>query len=65
MGGYFCERVLRSAKKRLATSALRSTSVKQQEISETLTLDGLVDVPPTQRTVASAQLSGCHQQDSG
>lgn len=58
MGGYFAKGVLKVSEETARDISLELTSVKQQEISETLTLDGLVDVPPTQRTVASAQLSG-------
>jgi cobalt-zinc-cadmium efflux system membrane fusion protein len=58
LGSFFTKGVLRVSEETARDIGLNLQPVALSTLAETITVDGLVDVPPTQRTVASAQLSG-------
>ena len=58
LGSFFTKGVLRVSEETARDIGLTLQPVSLSTLAETITVDGLVDVPPTRRTVASAQLSG-------
>jgi len=58
LGSFFTKGVLRVSEETARDIGLTLKPTSQLALAETITVDGLVDVPPTRRTVASAQLSG-------
>ncbi len=58
LGSFFTKGVLRVSEETARDIGLALQPTSQLTLAETITVDGLVDVPPTRRTVASAQLSG-------
>lgn len=58
LGGYFAKGVLKVNAESARDIGLQSEIVSQGSVTETITIDGVVDVPPTHRSVASAQLGG-------
>ncbi|MBC7965751.1 MAG: efflux RND transporter periplasmic adaptor subunit [Fuerstia sp.] len=58
LGSFFTKGVLKVSGETARDIGLALQPASQLALAETITVDGLVDVPPTRRTVASAQLSG-------
>ncbi len=58
LGSFFTKGVLKVSDETARDIGLTLQPASQLTLSETITVDGLVDVPPTRRTVASAQLGG-------
>ena len=58
LGSFFKKGVLKVSDETARDIGLTLQPASQLTLAETITVDGLVDVPPTRRTVASAQLSG-------
>lgn len=58
LGGYFAKGVLKISPESARDIGLQTEIVSQGSVAETLTIDGIADVPPTHRSVASAQLGG-------
>ena len=58
LGSFFTKGVLKVSDETARDIGLTLQPVSLLTLAETITVDGLVDVPPTRRTVASAQLSG-------
>lgn len=58
LGSFFTKGVLTVSDETARDIGLTLQPTSQMTLAETVTVDGLVDVPPTRRTVASAQLSG-------
>lgn len=58
LGSFFTKGVLRVSDETARDIGLALRPVSQLALAETITVDGLVDVPPTRRSVASAQLGG-------
>ncbi len=58
LGSFFTKGVLRISDETARDIGLTLQPTSRLTLAETITVDGLVDVPPTRRTVASAQLSG-------
>ncbi len=58
LGSFFTKGVLKVSDETARDIKLTLQPTSQLTLAETVTVDGLVDVPPTRRTVASAQLSG-------
>ena len=58
LGSFFAKGVLKVSPESARDIGLRTAPVSTSSIHETITIDGLVDVPPTNRSVASAQLGG-------
>lgn len=58
LGSFFTKGVLRVSEETARDIGLTVQPVSSSVLAETITVDGLVDVPPTRRTVASSQLSG-------
>lgn len=58
LGGYFAKGVLKINRETARDIGLQTQVVGHTQVTETLTIDGIVDVPPTHRSVASAQLGG-------
>jgi|JI6StandDraft_1071083.scaffolds.fasta_scaffold20203_2 cobalt-zinc-cadmium efflux system membrane fusion protein len=58
LGSFFTKGVLKVSDETARDIGLTLQPASQLTLAETITVDGLVDVPPTRRTVASAQLSG-------
>lgn len=58
LGGYFTKGVLRVNPETAQDIGLQLQPAAAAPLADTLTVDGRVEVPPTQRTLAAAQLSG-------
>ena len=58
LGSFFTKGVLKVSDETARDIGLVLQPASQLTLAETITVDGLVDVPPTRRTVASAQLGG-------
>ncbi len=58
LGSFFKKGVLKVSDETARDIGLTLQPASQLTLAETITVDGLVDVPPTRRTVASAQLTG-------
>ena len=58
LGSFFTKGVLTVSPETARDIGLKVEPVSQRSLSETITVDGLVDVPPTRRTVAASQLGG-------
>ncbi len=58
LGSFFAKGVLKVGPESARDIGLKTAPVSTESIRETLTIDGVVDVPPTNRSVASAQLGG-------
>ena len=58
LGSYFTKGVLRVSDETARDISLSLEPATPLTLSQTITVDGLVDVPPTRRTIAAAQLSG-------
>ena len=58
LGSFFTKGVLKVSDETARDIGLTLQPASHLTLAETITVDGLVDVPPTRRTVASAQLSG-------
>ena len=58
LGGYFTQGVLRVSDETARDIGLDVQPAAETALSETITVDGIVDVPPARRTIASAQLGG-------
>ena len=58
LGSFFAKGVLKVSPESARDIGLRTAIVSQDAINETITIDGVVDVPPTNRSIASAQLGG-------
>lgn len=58
LGGYFAKGVLKIGAESARDIGLQTQVVTGGSVAETFTVDGIVDLPPTQRSVASSQMSG-------
>ncbi|MCF7961099.1 MAG: efflux RND transporter periplasmic adaptor subunit [Pirellula sp.] len=58
LGGFFAKGVLKVSPESARDIGLRTAPVSTHTINETIAIDGLVDVPPTNRSITSAQLGG-------
>ena len=58
LGSFFAKGVLTVSPESARDIGLKTAPVSTDTIKETITIDGLVDVPPTNRSIASAQLGG-------
>lgn len=58
LGSFFAKGVLRVSDETARDISLSVQPATELTLSQTITVDGLVDVPPTRRTIAAAQLSG-------
>jgi len=58
LGGFFTKGVLKVSQETARDINLILETVTQHSLAETITVDGLVDVPPTRRSTAAAQLGG-------
>lgn len=58
LGGFFTKGVLKISDETANDIGLELQPVAAMSVADTLTVDGIIDVPPTRRTVASAQLRG-------
>ncbi len=58
LGGFFTKGVLKVSQETARDINLTLETVTQHPLAETITVDGLVDVPPTRRSTAAAQLGG-------
>ncbi len=58
LGGYFAKGVLKIGPESARDIGLQTETVTDGSVAETFSVDGVVDLPPTQRSVGSAQLSG-------
>ena len=58
LGSFFTKGVLRVSDETARDISLSVQPATQLTLAQTITVDGLVDVPPTRRTIAAAQLSG-------
>ena len=58
LGSFFAKGVLKVSPESARDIGLKTAQVFSDSISETITIDGVVDVPPTNRSIASAQLGG-------
>ena len=58
LGSFFAKGVLKISPESARDIGLRTASVSTSMINETITIDGVVDVPPTYRSIASSQLGG-------
>ena len=58
LGSFFAKGVLKVSSESARDIGLRTAPVSTESIRETITIDGVVDVPPTNRSIASAQLGG-------
>ncbi len=61
LGGFFAKGVLKLSPESARDIGLKTATVSTDSIRETITIDGMVDVPPTNRSIASAQLGGAIQ----
>ena len=62
LGGYFAKGVLKVNAESARDIGLQSEIVSHGAVAETITIAGVVDVPPTHRSIASAQLGGAIEQ---
>jgi membrane fusion protein, heavy metal efflux system len=58
LGGFFSKGILRVSPESARDIGLITSPVAMGSIQETIAIDGLVDIPPTNRSIASAQLGG-------
>ncbi len=58
LGSFFAKGVLKVSPESARDIGLRTAPVSTDSINETITIDGVVDVPATNRSIASAQLGG-------
>jgi len=58
LGSFFTKGVLKVSDETARDIGLTLQPASRLTLAETITVDGMIDVPPTRRTVASAQLSG-------
>jgi RND family efflux transporter MFP subunit len=58
LGGFFTKGVLKVSEETARDIDLTLETVNRHSLAETITIDGLVDVPPTLRSTAAAQLRG-------
>lgn len=58
LGGYFAKGVLRISDETARDIQLQTETTEYTSVAETVAVDGIVDVPPTHRSVASAQWGG-------
>lgn len=58
LGSYFTKGVLRVSEETSRDIGLIVQPVAESSLNDTITIDGVVDVPPSRRTIASAQLGG-------
>ncbi len=58
LGSFFAKGVLKVSPESARDIGLRTAPVSTDAIRETITIDGVVDVPPKNRSIASAQLGG-------
>lgn len=61
LGSFFAKGVLKVSPESARDIGLKTQTVSMHSIAKTITIDGLVDVPPTHRSIASAQLGGAIQ----
>ncbi len=61
LGSFFAKGVLKVGPESARDIGLQTQPVEINTIAETITIDGVVDVPPTHRSIASAQLGGAIQ----
>ncbi|MEZ6080401.1 MAG: efflux RND transporter periplasmic adaptor subunit [Pirellulaceae bacterium] len=61
LGSFFAKGVLKVSPESARDIGLKTQSASMNTIAETITIDGVVDVPPTHRSIASAQLGGAIQ----
>lgn len=58
LSGYFAKGVLKVNSQTARDIRLQTAPVEIAQVAETLAIDGIVDVPPTHRSVASVQFGG-------
>lgn len=58
LGGYFAKGVLKIGAESARDIGLQTEVVTSGSVAETFSVDGIVDLPPTHRSVGSAQMSG-------
>ena len=58
LGSFFTKGVLRVSDETARDISLSVQPVTEITLAQTITVDGLVELPPTRRTIAAAQLSG-------
>lgn len=58
LGSFFAQGTLTVSKEAAADIKLTTESVEVEEVVQTISIDGIVDIPPTHRTVASAPFGG-------
>lgn len=58
LGSFFTKGTLTVSPETARDIGLKVQSASHRSLDETITVDGIVDVPPTSRTVASAQMGG-------
>ena len=58
LGSFFAKGVLKVGPESARDIGLKTAPVSTDSIGDTITIDGVVDVPPTHRSIASAQLGG-------
>lgn len=58
LGGYFAKGILKIGPESARDIGLQTELATRSGVTETFSVDGVVDLPPTQRSVASAQMSG-------
>lgn len=61
LGSFFAKGVLKVSPESARDIGLQTQPASITTIAETITIDGLVDVPPTHRSIASTQLGGAIQ----
>jgi membrane fusion protein, heavy metal efflux system len=62
LGGFFAKGVLRVSPETANDIGLMVAKPAAQTISRTISIDGVIDVPPTQRSIAAVQLGGAIEQ---
>lgn len=62
LGGFFAKGVLRVSPETARDIGLVVAKPTTQTISKTISIDGVIDVPPTQRSIAAVQLGGAIEQ---
>lgn len=62
LGGFFAKGVLRVSPETARDIGLVVAKPTTQTISKTISIDGVIDVPPTQRSIAAVQLGGTIEQ---
>jgi membrane fusion protein, heavy metal efflux system len=58
LGSFFAKGVLKVSPESARDIGLRTTTVSTHTINEIIAIDGLIDIPPTNRSIASTQLGG-------